>query len=306
MDTTTPMVPDSVLGAALKEVTGVGYDLSTADGRKQAVAMAETLLEDQVQLDSLLAAIQKFSVENEASTALPQVLPRVKMLARVDPPNSLMDMPPTGSSEFDEYISDHQGPDYTAIARELAGAAYSLAKQNATLEEAYSVDFVHTNFENVARRLLPNYLEYSAEFLEPISIPAVQEFEKIFFEAQQTLARKSSRFPFFAVSARIINALHATFKEPSISSKNWHNYFSIDARGGSSKDLHVDSIVSGQSVYIVVQIDGKVMLKDKLTLSNRAQTVERIAATFAGEAEAGVKVLNALREATKEFVVAFK
>lgn len=262
----TAQIPADVLAAALSELEGVALDPSTPDGRLESAKIAERLMSDEGSSKRLLAALEKHSASampREASKAAygPAVMVQTSL-----PREAANEEPPIGSAEFEAFLSNP--PDLTNLAhRDIKPA-------------------------NVMPLAAPTELGFQEELAEPLS-PATRQFDAVFLDAQRQLAKLGS-----GGRRSLWKRIQAVFDKPSewrISSRVLaKNYVVVEVKHGQSK-IQWSSIASGSFLYVSIETDGKVTLKQKLTLADRVRTQQQVTAAFGSKAEAGAHTLLELR-----------
>lgn len=264
-------IPPKVLAAALQDVEGVVCDLSTAEGERKAIEIATRLMQSSETLEPLLVALEKHGGTN-FSAALPATYGPVAMEADALPSDSTWNMPPIGSTEFDTFMTEQ--------------AQSPIAQQ----------DLVEVSKPSPPSLL--GFIEYSAE---PVSITAFKKFDSIFLDAQRQLKLRAKKTHKVGFWSRIFTAAFtedSSAKPPlRFATKMVENYTVVEARQGSYTKLNLQSIASGTVLFVLVRIDGKVIMKDRITLSDPDRAVQRFTEVFAEDAEAGAEALHELRDA---------
>ena len=265
-------IPPRVLAAALQEVEGVVCDLSTAEGEQKAVELAARLMRNEETLEPLLAALEKHGGAEFAGAELPSVYGPVAMEADALPSDPAWNVPPIGSPEFDSFMDEH-----------VQGEA---GRQNVV---------------ELSKPAPPSLLGFTEVSAEPVSITALKEFDTIFLDAQRELTLRAKRAHKPGVLSRVFSAVFSSgfTAEPPLrfATKTVDNYTVVEARKGAYTKLHVHSIASGKVIFVMVRIDGKVTMKDRITLTDRVSAVQRFTEVFADEAEVGAVALHELRDA---------
>jgi hypothetical protein len=275
-----PLAPDSqphvaapALAAALRDVAGVAVDPSTPEGELASAKIVSRLMADEATAQRLLAALEQHGARAFAAEApLPTVYGAVAV-ARASAHASTEGEPPIGSADFEAYVSVQPQPEL-----ELVMAVHDLSGQ--TL-------------------VMPSALGFEDEPVIPISALLRQQIDEVLLAVQRKLEAESS----FGKTSFLQRFKSAMSNEPL----QWrtrcrvlaHNYLQLDAVRGSSR-VHWASIAAGGVLYVSVTTDGKVMLNERLDLTDKAHAEDRLAEAFAAEPEAGAETLRELRNALVE------
>jgi hypothetical protein len=113
------MIPQKVLASALRDITGVEYDLSTHEGELKAAEVITEILQSHASLNKLLEAIEQHGGEKYLTCTLPERFGPVAMADDAIQADKTWDMPPVGSKEFDDYIETQLATDKTLESLEL-------------------------------------------------------------------------------------------------------------------------------------------------------------------------------------------
>jgi hypothetical protein len=271
-------IPPEVLAAALLEVEGVEFDLSTAEGATQAAASAERLMQDAGSLERLLAALERHGNHVVNETPLPATFGRVAMEADALPAASAWLVPPVGSAEFDAFVS----------------------------EPVPAMDEQGDLVEATAQPSPPSLLGFDERSIEPVPIAAMREFDSIFLDVQRQLrlrARKTSRQGFWERLSTLFSPAPPVDPPLHFTSKAVRNFTTVTAHQGSSTKILLQSIASGEVLFVQVRINGAIKMKDRITLADRRTAVQRFTEVLAEEAEVGAEAVHALRDANASFLV---
>ncbi|ARN21872.1 hypothetical protein [Piscinibacter gummiphilus] len=267
-------IPPNVLAAALHEVEGGEFDLSTEEGARQAAALVERLMQDSDSLDRLLRALERHNSKAVEQAPLPSSFGAVAMEADALPAaTTAWHEPPVGSAEFDAFLSE-SSPDAVEQADVVAGAVQPSP---------------------------PSVLGFEEASVEPVPAAAYKEFDAFLLEVQRQLkhrARKEvQREGFWA-------RLHSIFSASPRSDLPWRyatkaisNYTTVAARQGNSTKVQLQSIASGKVLFVLIHVNGTIRLKDRITLADRSRAVQRFTEVLAGDAEVGAEAVHELRDA---------
>lgn len=274
MERATANIPPHVLAAALQDVEGTACDLSTESGMQAAAELAARLMKDERTLEPLLTALEKRENFELADVDLPLAFGQVVMESDAVAIDSTLGMPPTGSPEFDEFMADTH------------------AQVAAEPHEVILLDKV----------VSPSLLGFAQVTAEPVTFATLKEFDTIFRDAQRQLMVRAVRS--HRAEGLLSRVFSAVFRSPSSSSsvlrvatQTAQNYTAVKVIMGASTKLHFHSVVSGKDMFVLVAIDGKVAMKDRISLSDHVKAVQRFTEVFAQDAEAGAEMLHELRDA---------
>jgi hypothetical protein len=264
----TAHIAAPMLAAALREVAGVELDPSTPEGELESARVVSRLMADEATAQRLLTALEQLGANAIASA---QPVPAAYGPVAVTRPlaaASTDDEPPIGSADFEGFVRAQ-----AQLQQGLAAAEHELAGQTLAT---------------------PSALGFEDEPVVPITRPLRQQLDLVLLAAQRRLeADASAGKPSFLQRFR-----WALSNEPL----EWrtrcrviaNNYLQVDAVRGSSR-VHWASIAANGVLYVYVTTDGKVTLRERLDLSDKAGTEGRLAEAFAAEPAAGAEALRELR-----------
>lgn len=264
-------IDPKVLAAALQEIEGRGFDLSTESGRKDAQVVVQRLLASDesearlvdaiVRLEDGLQSGQKHEIERKvAGTSIKQASIRDSWVAAQGSSSSLV--PPMGSPEFDQYV-------------DAAGAHESMTLQEksaVTPRESWLLYYHYRDFDRILRNAENRLQAYALK------------------DRRSFVDRLSAAFDGFVNSGK---------REDSTSVTHYPGRFVVEVKLHSDAARWVSSLLE-DGLLVRLQSSGDKPVEIMLRIGSDAAQENELLRAFESKPGLGVKLIHTARRALLE------